>query len=291
MKYYQTLQQLSPLQKGFFIVFLGLSLQYSLNALAYFGALPDIGEKSLNSLVKNSTYWIPVCMALFGSFLFKGKEGVVGLFRPYATVPLNPIWWLTAIFILTPVVYASVLLNDLLYGNPFNLYAITPPTSAELIHWTPMFIQVAVSDELFWIGFLYPLLLQAGYSSLKASLVIGVLWGVDYIPFMFTGFFVSPGLNGASILLGFFSLAPMYIWLYEKTKSALIPITFNVSMQYTFSAIPTLPHVTGDNSAVSMANLLCFIVGMALWYFYPCYKAEAKPQTALSERNLIQEES
>lgn len=279
---YSSLQTITPLQQAYGIIILSLLVQYSINFLVYFDLFPNIGDRSLNGFLKNNSYVFPALLGLIGSFVFWGKEGFFNLLRPYAKLPKNPLWWLLAIGILTPVVYTSLLFNDLIYGNTLMAYAIKPPTTSEFMRWAPLFIQVAVCDEIFWIGYVYPRLTQAGYSSEKASMAIGILWGMDYLPFLFTGFFVSPGLTGVSILLGFLSLAPIYIWLYEKTKSALVPVAFNVSMQFTFSAIPVLPHVTGDNAAVSMANLLCFLTGLALWYFYPCKNRKAKPQYHLS---------
>jgi hypothetical protein len=72
-----------------------------------------------------------------------------------------------------------------------------------------------------------------------------------------------------NILLGWFSLTPLYIWLYYRTGSALVVLVFNLFMQFLFTAIPVLPHATGDNQATAMANLVCLVFGLLLWKYFP----------------------
>jgi Type II CAAX prenyl endopeptidase Rce1-like len=263
------LKKLSPVQQAYCLAGLGLSLQYTLSTLAYLELLPDMAGKSLNGFTKNHTYVIPGVLAIFGTVYYEGMNGIKRITKPYMQVPLNPLWWIIAAGCLIPILFASLHLNDLLYQKNFTLYTMTFPSWDEIRTYTPIFIQVAMCDELFWIGFIYPRLLSAGYSPLKSALAIGILWGLDYLPFLFTDFFIAAGLNGPNILLGWFSLTPIYIWLYHKTKSAILIVFFNVCMQFLFTAIPVLPQATGDNKVVAMANFVCLIVGFALWYLFP----------------------
>ena len=268
---YGLIRSFTPEQQVYFVVAVTLILQYTLNALVYFELLPDVFGKSLNGIFKNSAYLIPGTMAVLATLFFSGKSDLVRLVRPYTVIPINPLWWVLSSGSLILVLWASLYLNDVLYQNDFVVYAITFPSWGEIKTYSPLFIQVALSDELFWIGFVYPRLLQSGYSPLKASLIMGVLWGIEYFPFIFTEFFIAPGLSGSSLVLGWFALIPMYVWLYHKTGSAVIIVFFNLCMQFTYSALPVLPEAVGDNdnSVVAMANLLTLVVGVVLWWLFP----------------------
>jgi hypothetical protein len=92
---------------------------------------------------------------------------------------------------------------------------------------------------------------------------------MDYLPFLFTGFFLSPGLNAPNLIFGWLAIAPLYIWLYQKTASAIIIVYFNVIMQFTFNTIPVLPVDSGDNSAAAMVNLVLLGTGFMIWHIFP----------------------
>ena len=263
------IKNLQPVTQAYFVIALCLLLQYALNTMAYFEFLPDIAGKSLNSATKNLTYLIPGVLAVAFLAFFEGRAGLARVVRPYLTIPLNPLWWIIAGAGLIPLLFISLYLDDLIYLEPFQWYALSLPSWEEFCRYAPGFVRVAISDELFWIGFVYPRLLHAGHSSLKASLVIGLLWGLDYLPFLFTEFFLSPGMNASNLIFGWLAIAPFYIWLYHKTKSACLIVFFNVCMQSIFNALPVLPAASGDNSEMAMANLICFSMSLLIWYLWP----------------------
>jgi len=263
------LTSLTPVQQAYLVVAIGLGAQYLLSTLAYLKLLPVVAGVDLAGVTKNSTYMIPGILAIVGTFFFEGKGGLKRIFAPYRIFAVKPFYWVIAAFLLIPILFFALLLDDLIYGRGLNLYVMTLPTGEEIMGYAPMFLKVAICDELFWIGFVYPRLLNAGFSPLKASLAIGLFWGADYIPFFFTQFFIASGLNMPNILLGWFSLTPIYIWLYHRTGSAIVVLVFNVFMQFLFTAVPILPQSTGDNAGVAMANVVCLAVGLFLWWYAP----------------------
>lgn len=271
---YNLFQRITPVQQAYLLIATGLFLQYSLNALAYFHLLPEIAGKSLSGIVRNSAYLIPGILAVIAVYFFEGKDGCLRLIRPYGKVPLNPFWWIFSAGCLIPVLFFSLYLNDFLYQREFTPYALDLPSWKVIKDSASLIIQVALCDELFWIGFVYPRLLSAGYSPFKASLAMGVFWGLEYFPFLFTEFFVAPGMEPQNLILGWFALTPVYIWLYHKTNSALIVVFFNFCMQFIYNAIPVLPQAVGDNSGLAMANFMTVVLGVFLWGFFPKGKIE-----------------
>jgi hypothetical protein len=273
----RSFRQLAPLAQVWLIVAIAALLQCSLNGLAYFELFPDMAGRSLNGVAKNSAYLINGSLALLACWYFDGRQGLRRIIHPYGRVLLHPGWWLLAIGIMVPVLFAALYLNDWLLGQPIRLYSLQLPSWDSALEDVPMFVKVAVSDELFWIGFVYPRLLHAGFSPLKAALVMGVFWGMEYVPFIFTGFFVAPGISAESLVLGWFAITPLYVWIYHKTGSALLLVVFNVSMQFAYSAVPVLPRVTGDNNVLAMANLLTLLCGLLLWWLWPKGRGARRP--------------
>ena len=263
------LDRVTPVQQAYGLAAVAIFLQYLMSSLAYAQVFPDVLGKSLNKFIRNSTYMIPGILAVSAVFYFEGRAGLKRIFKPYLKVAINPGWFLLAMTMMFPILWLALVLQQLLEGGPVTWVVLTWPTRQELIDYTPLFIRVAVSDELFWIGFIYPRLLMGGYSRVKAGLTVGLLWGLDYLPFILTGFFVAPGLSGSSMVLGWFALAPLYIWLYHKTGSATLLVLFNVCMQYAYNILPVLPSAAGDNSEVAMGNFVTFCVGMLLWRWFP----------------------
>jgi hypothetical protein len=274
----EVLKSMTVVEQAYSVALFGIAMQYLLNALSYFSLLPDIAGVNLDGVIKNTSYVIPGCLAIACTLYFEGVAGLKRIFKPYLVLRFNILYWLFASLILVPLLYIALFFDDLLYGRGwFNLHVTTLPTWEEIKHYAPLFIQVAVSDELFWLGFIYPRLIQGGYSPLKAALAIGLLWGLDYLPYIFSKFLIAIGLNAPNLLLGWFALTPLYVWLYHRTGSAIIVLVFNVFMQFLFTAIPVLPLATGSNNECAMANLMCFIFGLWLWKVAPGTKKRLEP--------------
>jgi hypothetical protein len=262
--------RISPFNQAMLGVLICLVLQYVLNALAYLELFPNVYGKSINGIIKNTSYIIPGCLTIFLVCLFEGRVGLARILTPYLKLA-HPLWFLFCATCLILPLYLALFLDDLLYAMVLNeepgSYVFIWPTWQSVIQYTPSFVFVAISDELFWIGFIYPRLLSAGIQPLKASLLIGFLWGLDYLPFLFTEFFLSPGLNAPNLVFGWFAIAPLYIWIYHMTHSALIIVFFNVCMQYLYNAVPILPINSGDNSEAAMVNITVLVFGILLWKF------------------------
>lgn len=274
---------LPPLHQAYLIAAISLSAQYLFSFLAYFKVFPVLWGVNWSGVIKNSTYLINGVLAVTLCYFLEGSNGLKRIFRPFLKVGINPFYWFFAALILIPILYLTLLLDDLFYFRGFIAHPMTLPTWETIAHYAPQFLRVAVCDELFWIGVIYPRMVQGGYSPLKASLAIGLLWGGVYVPFFFTQFFVASGLNMPNILLGWFSLTPLYVWLYYRTGSALVVLLFNLFMQFLFTAIPVLPHATGDNQATAMSNIVCLVFGLLLWKFFPNTRVKHAPPVGVSD--------
>ena len=261
----------SPLSQIWLIVFTLMGLQYSLAILVYFGFLGEI--------FRSKSFIINGVLAVLLSLIFGGYGAVKELLVPYARLPKNFMWIAMAILWNFPLILLAVALNDLFSAAPFVFERPHWIGFEKILHYLPTLIAVALCDELFWIGFVLPRLLAAGYGSVKASLAIGAFWGLSYVPLIFTKFLVSFGLSVETLALSWFAMAPIYVWLYGRTSSALLVILMCVSMQISNWTVPVLPQAPlYDNGSASVLNLLTLIAGLLLWRLFPAQLA-ARPET------------
>lgn len=101
-------------------------------------------------------------------------------------------------------------------------------------------------EEPGWRGFALPRL-QEQHTPVKATLILGALWGIWHLPLYGLGF-VGP------MLFAFF-----YTWLYNRTGSVLLCILLHASFT------PALDHLVlrADGLAVDVAILLTLLAGAA----------------------------
>lgn len=128
-------------------------------------------------------------------------------------------WYAVAVLLPGAVVGAAVIIDAVLYE------VSTPLPSVDLL---PLFIGSIVAnmliggglEEIGWRGFALPRL-QAEYSALTASLLLGVVWVAWHAPL-----FVVPGAIQAELaplpfLIQGLALAVVFTWLYNSTSGSL----------------------------------------------------------------------
>ena len=257
----------SPLQQVWLIVVVSVMTQYALHMLVYFGVLGQV--------FRSKFFLLNGLLAVSLAAWFGGSAAVRELVRPYLKLPRNRGWIAFAILWNFPLIVLAIPLNDWISGTSIVIDRPHWIGFHSVYNYIVLFSIVALCDELFWIGFVLPRLLAAGYAPVKASLAIGVFWGLSYVPLIFTRFLVSYGLTPESLALSWFAMAPIYVWLYFKTRSALAVIIMCVSMQFSNWTLPVLPQPPDyDNGDVAMLNLLTFAAGLLLWRFFPARAAD-----------------
>jgi membrane protease YdiL (CAAX protease family) len=125
---------------------------------------------------------------------------------------------------------------------PFvQLYPLPP----ELLNTTPfivflpfvflqqMLIGSSMGEEIGWRGYALPRM-QTNQSSLRASLLLGVLWGVWHFPLWLTkGHPMHETFLGWSVL-GLMATTVLFTWVYNHTKgSLLLALLFHTSIAIT----------------------------------------------------------
>jgi hypothetical protein len=263
-------KSLTPIQQALTAVFCLLTIQYTANFLAYNELLPLVFGKDPNGIIKNTSFVVPGILAIVFSIYFEGLKGIVRIFKPYTVWKLNVFYWVFIIFIMFPMIYVGLIACDLILMRGIQPHELMWGGWDNIIKYTPIFAGVAISDELFWIGFVLPRLVKGGLSPLNAAFLMGALWALDYIPYVYTGFFLAPGVEVITVILGTFALTPWYVWLYYRTGSALILLVFNLFAQYSQNIVPMLPHDNGGSNIEAICAVVTFFIfGLLLWKLMP----------------------
>ena len=91
-----------------------------------------------------------------------------------------------------------------------------------------------LGEELGWRGFTLPRLLKQ-YDALKASLILGVLWGIWHLPAVLCSGLPQQGVSILAFILGGVALSILSTWLYNSTGgsvliTAMLHLTTNFSL-------------------------------------------------------------
>ena len=78
------------------------------------------------------------------------------------------------------------------YPLPFGLAAVGPWPLLPFVFLQYLFFSSPIGEEIGWRGYALPRM-QAGWSALQASVVLGLLWGVWHLPLYLTRGHRSPG--------------------------------------------------------------------------------------------------
>ncbi len=163
--------------------------------------------------------------------IVSGKDGLRGLFRRLLIWRVGIGWWAFALFALSLMFLGGMVLAALFSGSALNLSFAQP-----VYMFIPLLIIRTLTDsglgeELGWRGFLLPRL-QARYSALVASIIVGIVWGLWHWPlFLMEGlppyyeFGQMVGVIPGLLALVFFLTVPwsiLFTWMYNNTKGSLL---------------------------------------------------------------------
>ncbi len=171
--------------------------------------------------------WGFILVSLLMTRLTLGKAEMLKFFKRFFIWRVGWKWWLAALLLLPALQFASVLLTAWLTRLPVDfsrpmireVVPLDAPLLALVLPWL-VFEVLTNGEEWGWRGYVLPRL-QAKYSALTSSLVLGVIWSVWHLPkFMET----DPG--GERSFFWFttahLALAVLYTWLYNNTHGSLL---------------------------------------------------------------------
>jgi membrane protease YdiL (CAAX protease family) len=179
-----------------------------------------------------------------------GRAGVRALLRRFLIWRVGVQWYL--VILLGPAILGLGAIGlDLILGGATPDFTNVDArrifgTSASLWYFVVPFFLVDVltnGEETGWRGFVLPRL-QARFSALVSSLILGVVWGLWHLP----KFWVAGDTESfAFAMLHNIAMAVLFTWVYNNTNgSLLIATVFLAALNTAYVFLPIGLSMTGD---------------------------------------------
>jgi uncharacterized protein len=161
---------------------------------------------------------VPSTLGLVFIGLLRGKAGVRRVLRRLVHGRIGLRWYL-AVLALAMLVPLAVGVSVLMGGD-------TPVVDNSIFGVLFLFAFMifpgsALGEEIGWRGFVLPRM-QARHSALKASLLIGILWGPWHLPLWLTGSEGHPISLYVPFVVAVVASSVFYTWLYNNTGGSLL---------------------------------------------------------------------
>jgi membrane protease YdiL (CAAX protease family) len=172
-----------------------------------------------------------------------GRAGVRNLLRRLRIWRVGPRWWV-AVTVLPTLAVAAIGLS-LLVGGEAPDVTVTVPGAVLLLAFF-IFPGSAGGEEVGWRGLALPHL-QAHQSALRASVVLGVAWGVWHLPLYLIGADIRPPSLFAPWVVITVATSIILTWLYNGTRGSLLIVVLahaTANLALTILAEPLEDNVT-----------------------------------------------
>ncbi|MBN1452152.1 MAG: CPBP family intramembrane metalloprotease [Anaerolineales bacterium] len=213
--------------------------------------------------------YMPTLAAVIITGITKGTEGIRTLFGKLLIAKVGFRWYIFAIFGYAAVCAGAIGLSNSFGGSalPFlseNFPKFSNPLEM-MISIAMMFLAISLvnGEELAWRGFALPRL-QAKYTALTSSLILGVIWALFHLPLFFTLTGTSQaGASFTGFLISTVSLTILFTWMYNHTRGSVLLAYLLHGATNTWSQIFAIDHSANpliDNTMTGLVVLAAVIV-------------------------------
>ena len=209
----------------------------------------------------------PLVAAVVVTAQHDGRAGLRSLLGRVLRWRVPPIWY--GVTILGPILLylTAMALNVALGGQPHDLEVMIGALPIVLAISVYMLITVALGEEVGWRGYALPAL-QARYSALLASVILGVMWALWHLPLFFNPDTIYGNLPFVVQLALQVPFAILLTWVYNSTGGSVLLVmllhaVFNAGGQLwkTIPAYSVEPSGAAEAAARTVhVNLMAVIV-------------------------------
>jgi hypothetical protein len=203
---------------------------------------------------------------LFGIILLaRGPDGIRDLLRPMLVWRRSPLWYVFAIA-WNPVLCVIVLSGIALLGHGTSpeihtkFSVIGEPSTLRLL-----FISSLVG-EIVWISYAIRRLSQ-DFTPYVSALIVGGVWTCWWLPMVFYGYGVIPGLPVGALLLNQVGIAAMCTFVYMHTRSGFIVLCLQLMANSSALIFPVNP-VDGGLTVYWIFAICYFVAALLLFVIF-----------------------
>lgn len=161
----------------------------------------------------------PLAAALIVARVLYGKKDSEEVFGPLLRWRVGIIWYIVAMCGSVVIMLASAGFSGELQ---LGIGRLTPSTGLLMTFLT--YLVAAIPEEVAWRGFVLPRL-QARYSALVSSLIIGVLWALWHIPLLLIKDSVMSTYPLLPYFVGTIAASVVYTWLFNSCEGSALIVT------------------------------------------------------------------
>jgi uncharacterized protein len=195
----------------------------------------------------------PLVAAVVVTALESGRAGLRSLLDRIVRWRVAPVWY--GVAILGPIVLmlAAIALHVVLGGQSPSLGLLIGALPTLLIYIVYMMLTVALGEEVGWRGYALPAL-QARYSALIASLILGVMWALWHLPVFFNPDTFYSNLPFGLWLAYLIPFAVLITWVFNSAGgSVLMAMFFHAVLNASGELWKTIPEYSVKPSTAAEA--------------------------------------
>lgn len=211
--------------------------------------------------------WGFIFASLLMTGLTLGRDAMTTLFKRFFIWRVGWKWFLPALLLEPACIVAGVYLNAALTQSPPDFSTVMAyqifGTSASLpLFFLPFFLVELITngEEMGWRGYVLPRL-QAKYSALTSSLILGVIWGFWHLPKSLAHF---NAVSFTWFMLHIMAFAVILTWLYNNTRGSLLIVAVCHAISNTVAVFMPLANIVSGEKIGAYIFYVLFEVAAAI---------------------------
>jgi uncharacterized protein len=223
-----------------------------------------------------------------------GRAGLRSLLGRVVRWRVAPIWYGVAILGPLVITLVAITLHVVLGGQPPSLGLLIGALPTLVFVSVYMMITVALGEEVGWRGYALPAL-QARYSALLASLILGVMWTLWHVPVFFNPDTHYSNLPFLLFLAYIVPFAVLITWVFNSTGgSVLMAMFFHAVMNASGGLWKTIPEYSVEPASLAaavavnvhtnfMPAIVLWIAAIVVVLVYGARNLSRKPRQVLAD--------
>jgi membrane protease YdiL (CAAX protease family) len=175
----------------------------------------------------------PTLTSLLLTGFIEGREGIWNLVSRLGRWRFHVFFYFFVLIVVPALGYLAAVLGGMGSDLDLRYWYLYLPLLFSRIFTDPG----PLGEELGWRGFALPRLLKQ-FDALKASLILGVLWGIWHLPAVLCSGLPQQGVSILAFILGGVALSILSTWLYNSTgESVLITAMLHLTTNFSLTVI------------------------------------------------------